>query len=68
MIPGETIATGASEKCEDCGVLYYPRVCRSWAGYYVGTECPCGPNSRESGYYESLEEAKRALKSGAYSR
>jgi hypothetical protein len=39
------------------------------AGYYVGFWCDrCGPYSRESGYYQSREEAEKALSKGTYAR
>lgn len=61
MLPGETIRTGASPVCEDCGTKLEMQILRSNAGYYVGTACRCGPYSRESGYYASHQEAKMAL-------
>jgi cation-transporting ATPase V len=36
---GETIATGAEPRCEDCGRLPHLDVYRSGAGFYVGTYC-----------------------------
>jgi hypothetical protein len=45
-----------------------PSVQRSAAGYYVGTWCDCGPYSRESGYYQTAEEARSALDTGLYWR
>jgi len=68
MMNGETIATGASPTCEDCGVSPDPQVCKSGAGYYVGTYCDCGPYSRESGYFKTKEAAEEALGSGSYTR
>jgi hypothetical protein len=35
------------------------KVLRSKAGYYVGTWCECGPVSRETGYYKTMEEASK---------
>ena len=68
VLPGETVATGASPIC-DCGEKLEPQVCKSPAGYYVGYWCDeDGPFSRESGYYRTREEAERALKVGDYSR
>jgi hypothetical protein len=32
----------------------------------VGTQCECGPYSRESGYYRTYEEAESALNSGSF--
>lgn len=55
--------------CPDCGTYMPLQVCASAAGYYVGTFCSnCGPNSRESGYYRSLEEAQAALDSSEFGR
>lgn len=61
MLAGETIMSGASSACRDCGVRLVLRVCRSFAGYYLGTQCDCGPYSRESDYFETREEAEAAL-------
>ena len=65
MLPGETILSGGPSTCEDCGVTPKFQVCRSAAGYYVGTMCLCGPFSRESCYFRTHEDAKVALKAGA---
>lgn len=67
-IPGETIATGAAPRCEDCGTMPRIDVYRSAAGFYVGTYCACGPYSRESGYYRTRAEAQTALDTAAYTR
>ncbi len=64
MLNGETIATGAADTCTDCKIELKLRVMSSGAGYYLGTCCNCGPYSRESGYYNSREEAQQALASG----
>jgi hypothetical protein len=66
VIPGETISTGAPTKCSDCGITVELKVCHSAAGYYVGSECNCGPYSRESSYSKTYEQAERLLKSGLY--
>jgi len=42
-LPGEMLYSGAPRTCEDCGVELVPRVCRSGAGFYIGTWCHCGP-------------------------
>ena len=68
VLPGETVATGASSTCRDCGTVMNPRVCHSAAGYYVGYECPCGPYSRESDYFKTRELAEKALHTGDYDR
>jgi hypothetical protein len=61
MLPGETIHSGASRQCTDCKVILVERVCYSPAGYYIGTQCCCGPYSRESHYYRTQEAAREAL-------
>lgn len=61
MIPGETILSGASPTCPDCGVTPELGVYSTPAGYYVGTYCNCGPYSRESDYYRTRAEAEVAL-------
>jgi len=68
VMPGETLATGASPKCSDCGLTPQLQICRSMAGYYVGTYCECGPYSRESDYYKTAEQAQKALDSGEFGR
>ena len=60
-VPGETLATGASPVCPHCGTVVRLEVLQSAAGYYIGTQCRCGPYTRESGYYVSYEEARVAL-------
>lgn len=38
------------------------KICRSAAGHYLGYFCPqCGPYSRETGYFNSHQDAERAL-------
>lgn len=51
----------ASMKCRDCGEEPVLGVYCSAAGWYIGTYCRCGPYSRESDYYPTEEQAKRAL-------
>src|SRR4051794_15609718 len=60
-LPGETVYSGAPAICEDCGVELVPRVCRSGAGFYIGSQCQCGPYSRESGYLASRAGAEAVL-------
>lgn len=67
MMKGETIASGAPSKCSECGVEPKLEVLKSNA-YYIGTMCDCGPYSRESGYYETREEAEKALAAGGFER
>jgi hypothetical protein len=68
MFPGETIATGANDRC--CGRKLTTRVLQSGAGYYIGTRCPrCGsPVTRESGYYPTIQAATHALETGDFGR
>jgi hypothetical protein len=71
VLPNETLCgPGGTHElhCEDCNELLTLKVCRSAAGYYVGTWCKCGPNSRESGYYRTPGEAEEALKTGNFGR
>lgn len=68
MLRKEALQVGASPCCPECGVRMDLRVLRSAAGFYVGTECPCGPSTRESGYYARQEDAARALAQGAFCR
>jgi hypothetical protein len=60
-LPKETIHTGAPNKCPDCGKRLVEEVLYSPAGYYIGTQCCCGPYSRESYYYISRETAQKDL-------
>lgn len=67
MIPGETIASGASPICCDEKLVF--QVLHSMAGYYIGTQCDiCGPYSRESNYFSTNNAAKAALNSGIWGR
>jgi len=61
MLEGETLRSGASATCDECGVQVKLAVCQSAAGYYIGTNCNCGPYTRETGYYETLEECRADL-------
>ena len=63
MLKGETISSGAPNKCPDCLEVLEFKVCSSFAGYYIGTECNCGPYSRETEYYKTYAEAVRVLNS-----
>lgn len=62
MLLGETIYSGADPHCPDCSKKLENEVLKSNAGYYIGTQCCCGPYSRESHYYRTFELAKHALK------
>jgi hypothetical protein len=68
MMSGESIFGDAPTVCPECGVDVVLQVCRSAAGWYVGTVCVCGPYSRESGYYADRGGAERALFDGVYER
>ena len=61
MLPGETILTGAPPNCEVCGELFGLRPMQSAAGWYIGTGCCNGPNTRESRYWDTEEETQIAL-------
>lgn len=60
-MPGETIHTGAPATCPVCDVTPLFKVMESGAGFYIGTECACGPYSRESHYYGDIRTATEAL-------
>ena len=60
MMLGETILSGASNICSECGVTPKLEVLKTCA-YYVGTHCNCGPYSRETDYFQTKEEAEAAL-------
>ncbi len=60
-LPNETIHLGASPNCPTCHQLLELQVLLSNAGYYIGTICCCGPYSRESHYYRTMQEAETAL-------
>ena len=68
VLPGETISTGAAATYEDCGETPKLQVLSSAAGYYVGTQCNCGPYSRESSYYKKSADAQKALDGGEFGR
>lgn len=62
MRPKETILSGAPHRCPSCRVCAPFEVLKSAAGYYIGTQCKCGPYTRESIYYSSREEAEEDLR------
>jgi hypothetical protein len=62
----QTLPSGAANTCPDCGVTPAVEVLKSAAGYYIGTQCKCGPYSRESLYYAIKEVADRALRDGTW--
>lgn len=61
MLPGETILSGAPSRCSVCGEEFAFRLMQSAAGWYIGTGCCTGPNSRESRYWDNEDEADYAL-------
>ena len=61
MLPGETILSGAPTHCDVCGSQYDFRVMQSQAGFYIGTACCSGANTRESRYWDTEEETQIAL-------
>jgi hypothetical protein len=67
MLPNETLGNGAPKTCEDCGVKLVPKVLYTCA-YYIGTECDCGPYSRESEYFKKREDAQKVLDGMIYGR
>jgi hypothetical protein len=65
MMPGETVLSGAKSHKEDPHISEFI-VLRSAAGWYIGTiqtsdEGWLEPNTRETDYFDSQEEAQRAL-------
>jgi len=55
--------------CVDCKKHLTIGVYKSAYAYYIGFFCDyCGPYSRESGYYNTREEAEKALKNKTYWR
>lgn len=67
VLPRETIGLGAPRRCEDCNNELVPEVLMTCA-YYIGTQCDCGPYSRESEYFKTKAEAERVLKGMIYGR
>lgn len=69
VAPGETIENGANNTCPDCNTKLVFEVLKSNAGYYIGTQCTCGPYSRESlYYYETREFAQHLLDTDSWAR
>ena len=67
-LPGETVGTIETE-CFECQRVLNIEVLCSAAGYYIGFFClTCGPYSRESGYYKTSRDAKKALNNDTYFR
>ena len=71
MLPGETMGKDVvAIRCPCCSAMLKLDVQKSAAGYYLGYFCygveesgPCGPISRESGYYRTREEARADINS-----
>jgi len=61
VLPRETIHRGADNHCSECKKELKLEVLMSNAGYYIGTQCCCGPYSRESHYYPTRKAAQLAL-------
>lgn len=59
--PEELVRWTGAGRCEECNEPFELHVMMSGAGFFVGTECCVGPNSRESGYYRTRAEAQKAL-------
>ena len=68
MLKGETISTGAPTTCPECGVTPKLEVLHSAAGYFIGTQCKCGPYSRESLYLATRETAVELFRRGDWPR
>ena len=67
-LPGELLGE-ETITCTDCESKLPLMVCRSGAGYYLGHFCPmCGPYGRSSLYFETREEAEKALKTNDWAR
>lgn len=50
-------------RCSDCLTMLPLKVCHTSAGFYLGYWCStCGPFSRETGYFETEEEARVELR------
>lgn len=56
-MPGETVLSGAPKTCERCKMTPKPDVQFANGFIYIGTECRCGPKTRESDYYNSPVDA-----------
>lgn len=61
MLPGETVLSGASKTCEDCGKELKPDVIFKNGRVYIGTECCRITITRESEYYRTPLEAEADL-------
>jgi hypothetical protein len=48
--------------CPDCGAELVEQPLRSAAGWYIGTCCSCGPHSRNSGYFETRQDAEMEMR------
>lgn len=56
-----SLKINAPVRCPDCNTRLKVKIMHSNAGFYLGTECECGPYSRESIYYNTRGEAKEAF-------
>jgi len=64
MIHGETLATGASPVCTDCGIILKLQILHSFAGYYIGSECNCEPTRAKAVTIRAKRKRKRRLNLG----
>ena len=62
----ETLGDGAPGTCPTCRVSVVLEVLESPAGFYIGTQCKCGPYTRESTYYPSRKHAEWLLQAGTW--
>ena len=68
-LPGECV-NETQTVCMECGTTIDLQIlCSAAGGYYIGFFCPeCGPYSRESVYFHSLDEAETVLDLGDFCR
>lgn len=59
--PEELVRYKGAQLCPVCGEQFEMKVMSTPAGFFVGTECCEGPNSRESDYYPSSAAVLAAL-------
>jgi len=60
-IEGELTGTEKLVTCRTCYVAMPLSVLLSAAGHYIGRSCDCGPHSRETSYYSTIDEAQADL-------
>lgn len=65
-LPGETGYTN-QDTCPDCKTQLILGVMWSFAGWYIGTSCNCGPCfSRETSYFKTEKAAQKAFDNGSW--